>query len=73
MKIGSQLRRARLEAGLSQKELAARAKIDRTYVIFLEQDKQSPTLDVFFRICKGLDISPTELMGRIEHGGKRSS
>lgn len=70
MKIGRELRKARLEAGLSQKELAARAKIDRTYVIFLEQDKQSPTLDVYFRICKGIGISPAELLGRIERAAK---
>jgi transcriptional regulator with XRE-family HTH domain len=71
VKIGDELRKARLAAGLSQKELAERAELARTYVTLLERDGKSPTLDTFARICKALDISPTTLMSRAEKAQRR--
>jgi transcriptional regulator with XRE-family HTH domain len=72
MKIGKALRSARKEAGLTQEALAKKAKIDRTYVIFLEQDKQSPTLDTFARICRALGMTPTNLMSLIEKAQRKT-
>ena len=64
--IGPVLRRLREEAGLTQEELAAEARIHRTYVSLLERDKKSPTLDVLFRICEALDVAPSQLISRVE-------
>lgn len=64
--IGKELRKARIDAGLTQEVLADLAGIHRTYVSMLERDIKSPTLIVFFRICKALGISPSKLIGRIE-------
>ncbi len=66
MDVGGELRKARDEAGLSQEDLAQKAKITRVYVSQLEQNKKSPTLHVFFRICKALHASPSKIIARIE-------
>ena len=64
--IGTELRKARTNAGLSQEQLADRAGVHRTYVSLLERNKKSPTLDVFFRLCRALGIKPSRLLARIE-------
>jgi transcriptional regulator with XRE-family HTH domain len=55
--IGRQIRRARLAAGLTQEQLAARAKITREYVSLLENDHKSPTFDLLVRICWAMGAS----------------
>ena len=64
--LGDELRKARIEAGLTQETLAFEAELDRTYISQLERDKKSPTLDVLFRICDALDIGASELIARVE-------
>ncbi|HWE94306.1 MAG TPA: helix-turn-helix transcriptional regulator [Tepidisphaeraceae bacterium] len=67
MRIGRELRRARESAGLSQEELGKKAEITRVYVSLLERDKKSPTLAVLSRICKALNVAPSELLARAEN------
>ncbi len=72
--IGIELRKARLKAGLTQEQLAERAKLHPTYIGLLERNKRSPSLDVFLRLCKAMSISPVNLLGRIvgeSHGKAR--
>ncbi|WP_254510218.1 helix-turn-helix domain-containing protein [Anatilimnocola floriformis] len=64
--LGDELRKARKAAGVTQEQLAFDAEIDRTYVSQLENDKKSPTIDVFFRICDALGISASTLIASIE-------
>jgi len=64
--IGEELRKARLKAGLSQEELAVQAGVHRTYISLLERNKKSPTLNVLFRICDALNVSPSRLIARVE-------
>lgn len=64
--VGTELRNARTNAGLTQEELSFAAEVDRTYISQLEHDKKSPTLDVLFRICDALTISASDLIGRVE-------
>lgn len=52
--LGSELRKAREKAGMSQKRLAFEAGVHRTYISLLERDKKSPTVNVLLRICKAL-------------------
>ena len=68
MALGEELRRARDEAGLSQDEVAARAKIDRSYLSQLENDKKSPTLDLLMRVCEAIGIKASTLVARVERG-----
>lgn len=64
--LGDEIRRARTAAGLSQEELAFRAKIARNYVSLLELNRKSPTVTVLFRICKALGMKASVLIGRVE-------
>ena len=70
--LGEELRNARSAAGLTQEELSFAAKIDRTYVSMLENDKKSPTLDVLMRICDALGVKASELIARVENTPKSS-
>lgn len=67
--IGDELRKARLAAGLTQEGLALEANVDRSYVSELEHDKKSPTVDMLFRLCRVLQIRPSELIRRVEEQG----
>ena len=64
--LGDELRKARESAGLTQEELAFKARVHRTYISMLERDKKSPTLEVMFRLCRALEVSPSNLIARIE-------
>lgn len=64
--LGEELRKAREAAGLSQEELAFRAKVHRTYVSMVERGQRSPTVRILFRICKPLGVKPSALLRRVE-------
>ena len=64
--LGDELRKARESAGLTQEELAFKARVHRTYISMLERNKESPTLEVMFRLCRALEVSPSNLIARIE-------
>jgi transcriptional regulator with XRE-family HTH domain len=64
--IGNELQRARLDAGMTQEELALKAQIDRSYVSLLENNKKSPTIEMLFRICEVLGVKVSTLVARVE-------
>jgi transcriptional regulator with XRE-family HTH domain len=66
--LGQELRRARLAAGLSQETLAFEAKLDRTYISYLENGHKSPTVDVLIRISQAIGVSASSLLGHVEQG-----
>lgn len=66
--FGETLRTYRKERGLTQEELAHRAEIHRTYVSLLERNEKSPTLNVLFRICRALEVRPSEVLEGVEAG-----
>ncbi|WP_349539509.1 helix-turn-helix transcriptional regulator [Bradyrhizobium sp. AS23.2] len=51
------LRRHRVERGLSQEKLAVDAQIDRTYVSSLERGLENPTVSVLDKLAAALSIS----------------
>ncbi len=53
--VARNLRRLRLECGLSQEALAVDAGIDRTYVSRLEKGIENPTVAVLERLAQALD------------------
>jgi transcriptional regulator with XRE-family HTH domain len=59
--IGSVLRELRTRRGLSQEELAAKAKMHRNYVGGIERGEKSPTFKSVGRILAVLDVSWSEL------------
>jgi len=60
------LRTIRDEKELSQEQLAYGAKLHPTYVSFMEGKKRQPSIDTIFKLAKGLDIKPSELIQRVE-------
>lgn len=70
MDVGSEIRKAREEAGLSQQELADKAKLHRTYINMIERGKKNPTMDVFFRLCAALGVAPSKMVARMERAAR---
>lgn len=62
--VANNLRRARMERGLTQEELADRVGINRNYVGMIERRENSPTIDMIERIAKALDLDPASLLQR---------
>ncbi len=56
----------RLKVGMTQEELAAKAKVDRTYISMLEHNKKSPTLDMLFRLCQAMEIKASSVIAKVE-------
>jgi transcriptional regulator with XRE-family HTH domain len=66
--LGTELRNARRKAGLTQEQVAARARISREYVSQLERGRQSPTVDMLLRVCRILGTSASTIISKVEKG-----
>ena len=55
MLVGWNLRRLRVERGLSQDALAADAEVDRAYVGKLERGEENPTVGLLERLVAALN------------------
>lgn len=64
--IGQEIRKARLNAEMTQEALAAKAHLTREYVSLIELDKRMPTLSVYVRLCRALGISAAALLSKLE-------
>lgn len=60
--VRRRMRQLRMDAGISQDNLAKAAGIDRKTVNRIENGHFSPNLDTFFRLCIALDVRPADLM-----------
>lgn len=60
--IGSRIRNARKQAGLTQAQLAERAFISESYMALIELDKRNPSTDVVIRIAEILQVSSDHLL-----------
>lgn len=68
--LAAVLRRRRIEANLSQEELAHRAELDRTYISLVERSKRNITVDPLNRIASGLGV-PAGGRGSCPFKGRR--
>ena len=64
------LRNRRIELGLSQTDLEGEGIMDASYVSKLELGKSQVCLDGFIYLAGRLEMSPAELMLRVESGLK---
>lgn len=60
------VRRRRLELGLSQEALAERAGVHRTYVGMLERSEKNVTIYNIERIARALELDPEILLRKAE-------
>src|SRR5262245_39718849 len=59
--LGNRLRRVRVRSGLSIRELAAKAEIDKGTLVKLEKGT-TPTYRTLVRICDALGVSVVQLL-----------
>lgn len=64
--FGKVLREQRELKKLSQEKLAELCDLDRTYISLLERGLRQPTISTLFKISDALDISPSELVKKVE-------
>jgi len=64
--LGDELKKARLKAGLTQEQVAVRARISREYVSKLEHGRQSPTVDMLLRVCRILGTRASGVLAKVE-------
>ncbi|MYD14880.1 MAG: helix-turn-helix domain-containing protein [Gemmatimonadetes bacterium] len=60
--LGQAMRRLRLAAGLSQRELAGRLAVDPTYLSHLESDRRDPSVRFVKRFAALVDVPVTSLL-----------
>ena len=61
-RLGSNIKRLRLEHGWSQEEYADRAGLHRTYVSDIERSSRNPTITVIEKLAKALNVSASALI-----------
>lgn len=69
--IAWNLRRLRVERGLSQEKLAADAQVDRAYLGGLEREAENPTIDLLDKVALALGRPVGELFAIPEEGSDR--
>ncbi|KMN20779.1 MULTISPECIES: helix-turn-helix domain-containing protein [Pseudomonas] len=60
--FANNVRRKRLELGLSQEELAELAGVHRTYIGMLERSEKNVTIYNIWRLASALQIEPSQLL-----------
>src|SRR5580658_5089759 len=68
LNLAHSIRSLRLRSGLSQRQLALRMAVPRTYVSKIENEKATPTLSSLERLARALEVSVPDLLS----GGERN-
>lgn len=64
--FGKVLRKMRLDAGLTQEQLALDADLRRTYISILELGQQQPSLTTLLKIAAALNCSAQQIIANVE-------
>ena len=68
LNLAASIRSLRLRNGVSQRQLAGRMSVPRTYVSKIENEKATPTLSSLERLARALEVTVPELLS----GGEKS-
>ncbi|HXC44346.1 MAG TPA: helix-turn-helix transcriptional regulator [Candidatus Dormibacteraeota bacterium] len=68
LNLATSIRSLRLRNGLSQRQLAGRMSVPRTYVSKIENEKATPTLSSLERLARALEVTVPELLS----GGEKN-
>jgi DNA-binding XRE family transcriptional regulator len=63
--LGQKIRAAREARGLTQADLATRARVTQAYLSYLEQDQREPSLSIAARIARELGIPLEDLASAV--------
>lgn len=69
VELGKRVRALRLALGMSQEQLAERAKVHRTYVGSLERGERNVALINIVRLAEALEVDPSELVTGLKADG----
>lgn len=61
-RVAWNLRRIRVERGLSQENLAVDANVDRSYISGMERQEFNPTVDLLDRLAVALDVDVSRFL-----------
>jgi transcriptional regulator with XRE-family HTH domain len=62
LQLAASIRSLRLRSGLSQRQLATRMAVPRTYVSKIENEKATPTLSSLERLAQALEVTVPDLL-----------
>jgi transcriptional regulator with XRE-family HTH domain len=60
--VGSNVRRLRIERGMTQEQLAEASGIDQRYISGLENGRRNPTVVTLYELARHLGVEPAELL-----------
>lgn len=60
--FGLEVKRRRVELGLTQEEFADQSGLHRTYVSGIERGQRNPTLDIILQIARALKCNAGDLL-----------
>jgi transcriptional regulator with XRE-family HTH domain len=60
--LSANIKRIRLEQGISQEKLALKANIDRSYMSEIERQLANPSIEALLKIGNALGVAPSELL-----------
>lgn len=69
---GQVIGRLRVQAGLSQAELAAQAGLARSHLSMIENGTKNPNVDTLWRIAAALHLPLSELFRQVEAEHRRA-
>ena len=61
-RFGDNIKRVRLEKGMTQGDIVRATGVDRGYISSLENGKQNPTLATIEKIAQALGVASDELL-----------
>ena len=62
LNLAASIRALRLRGGMSQRQLAGRMSVPRTYVSKIENEKATPTLSSLERLARALEVTVPDLL-----------
>lgn len=69
--FANNIRRLRIEKGMSQEQLASKANLHRTYISDIERSCRNVSLDSLSKIAEGLDVEWSILLIDTNQGAKK--
>jgi transcriptional regulator with XRE-family HTH domain len=66
LRLGSAIRKLRMDIGISQEALAGRAKLHRTTMSEIERGRSNVSIDIGERIARALGVRLSELLAEAE-------
>ncbi len=71
MTIGGNIKKNRNSKGLTQKELAEKANISRSYLADVERNRYNPSIDTLKSLASALDINLIDLLNGSNNNQKQ--